>query len=61
VNFVAAERGVSVVPTSMTQVRVTDVAYRQIAGQSPTIKPALDFRRAETSPAVRNFIARAIP
>src|SRR5580658_6582610 len=59
VNLVAAELGVSIVPASMTQVRVTGIAYRRIAGQSPTTRLALAFRRGETSPVVRNFIARA--
>ena len=59
VNLVAAELGVSIVPASMMQVRVTGIAYRPIAGQSPTSTLALAFRRGETSPVVRNFIARA--
>src|ERR1700692_3773398 len=59
VNLVAAELGVSIVPASMMQVRVTGIAYRQIAGQSPTTRLALACRRGETSPVVRNFIARA--
>jgi DNA-binding transcriptional LysR family regulator len=59
VNLVAAELGVSIVPALMTQVRVTGIAYRRIAGQSPTTRLALAYRRGETSPVVRNFIARA--
>ena len=59
-NLVAAELGVSIVPASMMQVRVTGIAYRQIAGQSPTTRLALAYRRGETSPVVRNFIARAV-
>lgn len=60
VNLVAAELGVSIVPASMMQVRVTGIAYREIAGQSPTTRLALAFRRGETSSVVRNFIARAV-
>jgi DNA-binding transcriptional LysR family regulator len=60
VNLVAAELGVSIVPASMMQVRVTGIAYRQIAGRSPTTRLALAFRRGETSALVRNFIARAV-
>jgi DNA-binding transcriptional LysR family regulator len=60
VNLVAAELGVSIIPASMMQVRVTGVAYRQIAGQSPTTRLALAYRRGETSPVLRNFIARAV-
>jgi DNA-binding transcriptional LysR family regulator len=60
VNLVAAELGVSMVPASMSQLRVRGVAYRQIAGSAPTARLALAYRRGETSPAVRNFIARAV-
>jgi DNA-binding transcriptional LysR family regulator len=60
VNLVAAELGVSIVPASLTQVRVTGIAYRQIAGKPPTTQLALAHRRGETSPVVRNFIARAV-
>jgi DNA-binding transcriptional LysR family regulator len=59
VNLVAAELGVAIVPASMMQMRVTGIAYRRIAGQSPTIQLALAYRRGETSPVVRNFIAQA--
>ena len=59
-NLVAAELGVSIVPASMMQVRVTGIAYRQIAGQSPTTRLALAYRRGETSPVARNFVARAV-
>ena len=59
VNLVAAELGVSIVPASMMQVRVTGIVYQRIAGQSPTTRLALAYRRGETSPVVRNFIARA--
>ena len=60
VNLVAAELGVTIVPASMSQLRVKGVAYREIAGQAPTAKFALAHRRGETSPIVRNFIARAV-
>ena len=59
VNLVSAELGVSIVPASMMQVRVTGIVYRRIAGLSPTTQLALAYRRGETSPVVRNFIARA--
>jgi DNA-binding transcriptional LysR family regulator len=60
VNLVAAELGVTIVPASMSQLRVRGVAYREIAGQAPTARIALAHRRGETSPIVRNFVARAI-
>ena len=61
VSLVAAELGVSIVPAAMMQVRVRGIAYRRIAGQSPTTLLALGYRRGETSPVVRNFIAHAVP
>jgi DNA-binding transcriptional LysR family regulator len=60
VNLVAAELGVSIIPESMTQVRVTGIVYRQISGRVPTARLALAYRRGETSPVVRNFITRAV-
>jgi hypothetical protein len=45
----------------MMQVRVTGIAYRRIAGQSPMTRLALAYRREETSPVVRNFIAKCDP
>jgi DNA-binding transcriptional LysR family regulator len=60
VNLVAAELGVSIVPASMMQVRVTGIVYRQTAGPSPTTQLALAYRRGETSPVLRNFIAQVV-
>ena len=59
INFVAAELGVSIVPSSMSQLQVSGVTYRPIAGQAPTARLALAYRRGETSAVVRNFITRA--
>jgi DNA-binding transcriptional LysR family regulator len=59
INFVAAELGVSIVPASMSQLQISGVTYRPIAGQAPTARLALAYRRGETSAVVRNFIARA--
>jgi DNA-binding transcriptional LysR family regulator len=58
--LVAAELGVSIVPASMSQIQVAGVTYRAIAGDAPTEALALAHRRGETSPIVRNFIARAL-
>ena len=60
VILVAAELGVSIVPASMSQLKATGVAYRPIAGQAPTARLALAHRRGDTSPIVRNFVARAM-
>jgi DNA-binding transcriptional LysR family regulator len=59
VNLVAAELGVSIVPASMSQLQVSGVTYRPIAGQAATARLALAYRRGETSAVVRNFIAQA--
>jgi DNA-binding transcriptional LysR family regulator len=58
--LVAAELGVSIVPASMSQLQVAGVVYRAIVGDAPIAALALAHRRGETSPIVRNFIARAI-
>ena len=60
VHLVAAELGVSIVPASISQLSVSGVVYRKIAGQAPTARLALAHRRGETSPIVRNFAARAV-
>src|SRR5258708_31533717 len=59
VNLVAAELGVSIVPASMMQVRVTGIAYRQIAGQAPTTRLGLPYRRVERVAMLGNFLRRA--
>jgi DNA-binding transcriptional LysR family regulator len=61
VILVAAELGVSIVPASMSQLKLAGVTYRPIAVQAPTSRLALAYRRGETSLVVRNFIARAMP
>jgi DNA-binding transcriptional LysR family regulator len=60
VNLVAAELGVSIVPASMSQLQITGVAYRAIAGEVPIAPLALAHRRGETSAVVRNFLACAV-
>ena len=61
ITLVAADLGVSIVPASMSQLQIPGVAYRAIAGEAvPTALLALAHRRGETSPIVRNFIARAL-
>ena len=60
VTLVAAELGVSIVPASMSQLQITGAVYRPIAGEAPVARLALAHRRGETSPIVRNFVARAV-
>ncbi|CRY72451.1 itaconate degradation transcriptional regulator RipR [Yersinia pseudotuberculosis] len=61
INLVAAEMGVSIVPASMSQVKVIGVVYRHIADQTPTAKLALAYRRGDTSPVLRNFVLTVFP
>ena len=56
---VAAELGVSIMPASMSQLNVAGVTYRPIAPDAPTASLARAYRRGETSPVVRNFLAGA--
>jgi DNA-binding transcriptional LysR family regulator len=61
ITLVAADLGVSIVPASMSQLQIPGVVYRPIAGEAVPAAPlALAHRRGETSPLVRNFIARAL-
>jgi DNA-binding transcriptional LysR family regulator len=60
INFVAAELGVSLVPASMRAVKVPGVVYRDVSGAAPVARLALASRRGDTSPILRNFIARAV-
>ena len=60
IALVSAQLGVSVVPASMSQLRVTGVAYRPISGHSSPARLAIAHRRGDTSPVVRNFVAQAV-
>src|SRR5262249_58515447 len=55
INLVAAELGVSIVPESMSQLRIAGVAYRPVAGQTPTAKLALAHRRGGTAETGLDF------
>lgn len=57
INLVAAHLGVSVVPRSLTQVRLAGVAYRPIEGPAPVARLALAIARTNRSPILRNFRA----
>jgi DNA-binding transcriptional LysR family regulator len=60
-SLVAAEQGVSIVPASMQQLALADVAYRDLAEVRPVAKLALACPRDSRSMLVRNFIALARP
>jgi hypothetical protein len=48
---------VTVVPQSATQVGITGVTYRKIGGKPRYAEYVVAFRKGESSPAVRAFIA----
>ncbi len=60
VNLVAAGFGVSIVPTSIAQVRMTGVVYRPIEGPAPVARLALASRRDRRSAIVENLL-RLVP
>jgi DNA-binding transcriptional LysR family regulator len=59
VTLVAAGLGISIVPKSITQVRVSGVVYRPLAARGLRARLALASRREDPSPLVRNFLALA--
>jgi DNA-binding transcriptional LysR family regulator len=57
-SLVAAGLGVTLVPQSMRRLRVHGVAYRPLDTAAGLVAPLnLAYRRGETSPAARRFIA----
>lgn len=59
INLVAAEVGISIVPRSMTQMRVAGVVYVPIVGNAPVARLACAIRRGEHLLAARNFMRLA--
>jgi DNA-binding transcriptional LysR family regulator len=55
--MVASGGGVTLVPQSATQVGIAGVTYRKISGKPRYAEYVVAFRKAESSPAVRAFIA----
>ena len=61
ISLVAGGFGVSLVPASVGQVERTGVAFRPIAGPTPTIELALAWRQGGNSPVRDAFIELARP
>jgi DNA-binding transcriptional LysR family regulator len=59
VSLVAAGVGVSLVPASVTALRLPGVAYRELDGPNATLALALATRRDDASPLVARFRAIA--
>jgi len=61
ISLVAGGFGVSLVPASVGQVDRSGVAFRPLAGPTPTIELSLAWRSGEDSPVRNAFIATARP
>ncbi len=57
INMVAAGGGVSIVPTSLSSIRVDGVVFIPIEGAGPTARLALAWRRDARSTTLANFLA----
>lgn len=56
INLVAAELGVSIVPTSLAQIQLKGVSYLDISGPAPVATLGLAVHRRHTSPTVANLV-----
>ena len=59
IMLVAGGMGVLLVPASLQQIRVKGVAFRPIAGLTPTVPLVLAHRGTDGSAIVRNFVTLA--
>ncbi|NKM54014.1 transcriptional regulator [Rhizobium anhuiense] len=57
VNLVAAELGVSIVPASISQIRLEGVAYRPIEGPPAVARLALAMLKTRRSPVTENLMS----
>ncbi|GGE13223.1 DNA-binding transcriptional LysR family regulator [Rhizobium sp. BK212] len=57
VNLVAAELGVSIVPASISQIRLEGVAYRPIEGPPAVARLALAMLKTHRSPVTENLMS----
>ncbi|MBY3062391.1 LysR family transcriptional regulator [Rhizobium laguerreae] len=57
VNLVAAELGVSIVPASISQIKLEGVAYRPIEGPPAVARLALAILKTHRSPVTENLIS----
>ena len=59
VQLVAAEIGVSLVAASLQAFQIKGVVFKEIHDVSPTTRLSLAWRRADTSPFLKSFLANA--
>ncbi|MBY5836368.1 LysR family transcriptional regulator [Rhizobium leguminosarum] len=61
VNLVAADLGVSIVPASISQIKLEGVAYRPIEGPPAVARLALAILKTHRSPVTENLISLLSP
>jgi DNA-binding transcriptional LysR family regulator len=59
VQLVAAEVGVSLVPASLQAFQIKGVVFKELNDVSPKTRLSLAWRRTDTSPFLKNFLACA--
>jgi DNA-binding transcriptional LysR family regulator len=59
VQLVAADIGVSLVAASLQEFRITGVVFKELHDVFPTTRLSIAWRRTDTSPFLRNFLASA--
>jgi DNA-binding transcriptional LysR family regulator len=59
VQLVAAEVGVSLVPASLQAFQIKGVIFKELQDVSPKTRLSLAWRRTDTSPFLKNFLACA--
>jgi DNA-binding transcriptional LysR family regulator len=59
VQLVAAEVGVSLLPASLQAFQIKGVVFRELNDVSPKTRLSLAWRRTDTSPFLKNFLACA--
>jgi len=57
ISLIAANLGVSLIPSSMQHIRANGVEYRPIRGETPHVSLTLVWRRLERSQAIQNFVS----
>ena len=57
VSLVAAGIGIALVPASLENLRRRGVSYRPLKGATPKVQLAVVWRRDDTSPLLRSFLA----
>jgi DNA-binding transcriptional LysR family regulator len=59
ISLVAAGMGIALVPSSIQNVQINGIIYRQLKNSTSTLKTALAWRNDENSPFVHSFITLA--